>query len=230
MSTLDFDQYSTLTFDYFGTLVDWERSLLAPLRAITDRGGAIPTNAEINATFTTLDSDIKSEAYQPYTDVLAALTRAFAKRFGITASDDDVSAVIDAAANARPFAETTELLPQWARDRRLVVISNTDDAIISRTLKHMPVQFDEIITSEQARTYKADIGIFQVALERIATPGDTVLHVAEWLAEAAPARALGMGSVWVKRTDWAHIGGAGKPDVTVDTLTELDAMMYKREG
>ena len=227
MTGLDFDRYSTLTFDCYGTLVDWENSVLTPLRAIVDRSSATPSDLEIRERFTTLDSDPTSQPYRSYVDVLAAVTRSFAQGYGVTASDEDIAAVIEAVADSPSYAETLQLLPRWANDRALVVISNCDDVLIERTLAGIPVSFQAVITSEQARAYKADIQIFRLALECIATSGNSVLHVAEWLAESTPARALGMGSVWVKRTDWAHVGGTDDADVTVATLSELDALMYR---
>lgn len=222
----DFAKYTTLTFDFYGTLVDWEHSLLGPLRSIVDRAGASPSNAEISAHFTTLDSDPVTRDFRSYGDVLALLTRAFAQDHGVTATDGDVDAVIQAVEKAPPYVETLEVLSRWAADFQLVVVSNTDDDIIAKTLEQFPFRFDDVVTSEQVGAYKPDANIFRLLRERVAVPGESILHVAEWLAEVIPARALGMGTVWVERTAWAHVGGTDPPDLKVHSLRELDAIMY----
>ena len=221
-----FTNYKTLTFDFYGTLVDWEKSLLDPLRSIVERSGMSPPDAEISAHFTTLDSDPLTRGFRCYRDVLALLTRSFAANYGTAGTDDDVDAVIHAIETAPPYTETLELLPRWASDYRLVIVSNCDDDIISRTLEAFPFRFNDVVTSEQAGTYKPDIDIFRLLRERIDEPGESILHIAEWLAEVTPARSLGMGTVWVERTAWAHVGGNDTPDIKVQTLRDLDAMMH----
>ena len=221
-----FDNFATLTFDFYGTLVDWERSLLSPLRSIIERTDESPSNNEISAHFTTLDSDPLIRGFSSYRDVLALLTRTFANDYGTVATDDDVDAVIQAIEIAQPYTETLELLPMWASDYKLVIVSNCDDDIIAKTLEAFPFQFNDVVTSQQAGTYKPDINIFRLLQERVGEAGECILHIAEWLAEVTPARSLGMGTVWVERTDWAHIGGTDSPDVKVPSLRDLDALMY----
>ena len=221
-----FNNFATLTFDFYGTLVDWERSLLGPLRSIVERTDVSTSNAEINAHFTTLDSDPLNRGFSCYRDVLALLTRTFAKDYGTAASDEDIDAVIQAIETAQPYTEALELLPRWASDYELVVVSNCDDDIIARTLEAFPFQFNDVVTSQQAGTYKPDVNIFRLLQERVGEARENILHIAEWLAEVTPARSLGMGTVWVERTEWAHIGGTDSPDIKVSSLRDLDALMY----
>ena len=222
---IDFPSCTTLTFDFHGTIVDWESSVLPPLRSIADRVGARVSDEAILARFSAIDEQIIGGAYAPYTATLRWLTREFARQYDADVTDGDGDAVVDAVATAPPFHESIPVLRRLAERYRPVVISNTDDAIIARTVEPLGDLFDLVVTSEQARAYKPDLRIFQTALDRIGEPPERVLHVAEWFAEAGPARALGMGSVCVRRTAWANLGYKATPDLVVTSLTELAAVM-----
>jgi len=98
------------------------------------------------------------------------------------------------------FEETNPSLLWLARPYRLAIISNIDDHLLSETIKRFDVRFERLITSEQTSSYKPDRAIFGRAVKLIGEHPSSIVHIAEGRCEATPARAVGMRSIWVKRS------------------------------
>lgn len=113
---------------------------------------------------------------------------------------------------------------------RIAIISNIDDTFIQSSLSQLGVTFDLLVTSEQARCYKPGVRIFEHALEQLGEEGSRVLHVAESLSEAEPARRLAIGSVWVRRSERSTAASKAEPDTQVSCLSELVELMERQLG
>ena len=220
-AVLDSFRTTTLTFDCYGTLVDWEGGACGALRDIYGYSASEVSDDTLIDSFLEADARIIRRNIFPYASVLTAVAREISER--LHGKSDP--ALETAFANSLPswpvFEETNMALHRLAERYRLAIISNVDDRLLSQTVERFDVPFDIIMTSEQSRCYKPNIAIFQKALQLIGDHPSNVVHIAEGLCEAKPAGELGMRSIWVKRSQRSDDGSKARPDATVATLTEL---------
>jgi 2-haloalkanoic acid dehalogenase type II len=157
----------------------------------------------------------------PYSKVLRRVAQSIAKSLRV-GSDPALEASFAGSLPAWPvFEETNPSLTWLARRYRLAIISNVDDHLISRTVRQLGVPFEAIVTSEQTSSYKPDRAIFDRAVKLIGEPAGSIIHIAEGRCEAAPARALGMRSIWVNRSPRSDDGSNAQPNAVVSNLTQL---------
>lgn len=229
LNPADFD---ALTFDCYGTLIDWERGILDVLRPWARRESVEPSDDELLAAFAHLESP--AQAANPralYPDILRDVMRGLGRRFGAFATDDDADALARSVGDWPPFPDTGAALRALGRDRKLVILSNVDRASIARSIERIGVPFDAVITAEDVGSYKPAHGHFRRAFEALGAmgvPRERILHVAQSLHhDHAPAKALGMKTVWVDRRRGKPGGAtpapadAVTPDLTVASLEEL---------
>ena len=221
---LDFHAVEALTFDCYGTLIDWERGLLDALRPILRRHGIDLADAALLELYARLEAQLESGAYRPYREVLAGVTDLLGQQLGFVPSADERSALAASIGSWPPFPDTVPALRQLKTRFKLGVISNIDDDLFTRRLE---VGLDWLVTAEQARAYKPSLRPFELALERINLPRSRVVHVAQSLYhDHVPARELGLRSVWINRRAGQPGSGAtppanAQPDLELPTLAEL---------
>jgi 2-haloacid dehalogenase len=223
---LNFKQFKFLTFDCYGTLIDWESGILGALHPILNGHGKTLTDAEVLNLYAELESATESGAFKPYREVLKEVIKGFAGRLGFQATDQEAASLPESLKHWRPFPDTVTSLKFLARHYKLCVISNIDDDLFAHTARHLEVPFHVVVTALQARSYKPSHNNFHLALEKIGAPKEQVLHVAESLFhDIAPARALGIANVWIDRSRGKR-GRASrtanvKPDLEVPDLKTL---------
>ena len=212
---------TTLAFDCYGTLIDWQRGACRALRDIYGYSRSKVTDGALIDFFLQAEARIIHENIFPYSKVLQNVARSVAKSVGATSN----SALEASFAGSLPtwpvFEETNPSLTLFARRYRLAIISNVDDHLLSQTIRQFDVPFDVIITSEQTRSYKPDRAIFDGAVKRIGEHPSSIIHIAEGRCEAAPARTLGMRSIWVNRSLRSDDGSDAQPNAVVSNLTEI---------
>jgi 2-haloalkanoic acid dehalogenase type II len=198
-----------VTFDCYGTLVDWEGGAASflyemALRNAADAAAAdsLPSAAGLRERWEQIQFGLVTGPYMSYKEILAAsLTRLAAERgWPVLAADKE--AFIRSMRSWQPFPDTRPALTA-ARDRgvRLVIISNTDRDIIAHTLRHIAVPFDEVVTAQDCGAYKPDRAVFEHALRVTGAEPQRVLHVAFGFEyDNGPAQAVGMRTAWVNRT------------------------------
>ncbi len=223
---LDFPNFEILTFDCYGTLIDWESGILPVLRSIL----AAHSKKVDDATLLQLYGDFEQRAetpYQPYRDVLASVVRQFGEQLGFTPTKQEEQSLPNSLAQWPPWPDTVAALRDLKKRYRLAILSNVDDDLFAATRPKLEVEFDEVITAQQAEAYKPSLKIFELALQRINTPKDRVLHVGQSIYhDVIPAQNLGLSTVWVNRPSTRPGVGAVKsananPDLTVSSLAEL---------
>lgn len=157
-----------ITFDCFGTLIDWEGEIQKFFRAILAKHGI--NNADVVALqrhWENIQFEYIQGVYRPYKEVLKnTLPMAF-RDYGYPFSPDDCVSFSESMEKWQPFSDTREALLELKKYTKIALITNTDDAIISQTVKQIGVEFDEIITAEQAGAYKPSHKGFHIALERL---------------------------------------------------------------
>ncbi len=129
----------------------------------------------------------------------------------------------------KPWPDTVAALRQLKTKFRLAILSNVDDDLFAATRPQLGVDFDEIITAQQAQAYKPSLKVFELALSRINAPAHRVLHVGQSLYhDVIPAQSLGLATAWINRPSARPGVGAvkaadAKPDLTFTSLAELSA-------
>jgi 2-haloacid dehalogenase len=226
---MNFAPFTVLTFDCYGTLIDWESGILAALRRVLEPRGIRPTDDELLALFAEVESPIQFGPFRRYREVLDLSMEALARRLGFEPTPAERTAISESLASWRPFPDTVAALRRLAPRFRLGVISNVDDDLFAASAPRLGVSFDWVVTAEQVRSYKPSRRNFDVALERIGRPKAEILHCAQSLFhDIAPARSAGLTTVWVDRRagrpgTGATPKAAAEPDLTVPDLATLAA-------
>lgn len=197
---MDFSRFTTITFDCYGTLIDWESGMLPVLRAMLGRHGRTLSDASILELFGEFEADAESSSYQKYRDVLQTVAWAFGRRLEFDPSSSEIRSLPESMPAWMPFPDTVAALRRLKSRYRLAVISNIDDDLFAETRKLLGVEFDAVITAEQAGSYKPSLRNFEIALHRLAVAPEQLLHVAQSIYhDVVPARSLGIATVWVNR-------------------------------
>ena len=226
---MDFSRFTTISFDCYGTLIDWESGILPALRDVLGSHGQSQSlsDAAILELYGEFEAEAESGPYQSYRDVLQSVVRAFARRFNFEASSTEIRSLHESVHTWLPFPDTVAALRELQKRYKLVVISNIDDDLFAETRKHLEVEFDGVITAEQAKSYKPSLNNFQMALRELDLTPDHLLHVGQSIYhDVVPAQALGISTVWVNRRSARPGVGAvrsseGRPDLEVPDLESL---------
>ena len=224
---LDFTRFEILTFDCYGTLINWEAGILPVLHRVLRAHGKQIDDATLLKLYGDFEQRSEQEPFQPYREVLASVVRQFGSELGFTPTAAEVRSLPESLPNWQPWPDTVAALQQLKRRFRLAILSNVDDDLFASTRPQLGVEFDDVITAQQAQAYKPSLKLFELALSRINAPAHRVLHVGQSIYhDVIPAQALGLATVWVNRPSARPGVGAVKsaeasPDLTVSSLAEL---------
>ena len=224
---LDFARFTALSFDCYGTLIDWEAGILEALRPALDRRGIDAPDDRLLELFAAAESGFQRQAWLPYKDVLRRVMEQIARGLGFEPTAEEAGSLADSVGRWEPFPDTIEALGRLKERYRLAIVSNIDDDLFSRTARRLRVPFDLVTTAEQVHSYKPAPAHFTRTLERLAVSRDALLHVAQSLFhDIAPAGALGLATVWVNRRRGREGPGAtppaeARPDLEVKDLAAL---------
>jgi 2-haloacid dehalogenase len=226
---IDFSRFEFLTFDCYGTLINWEDGILACLHRVLAAHGKDTDDATILQLYGDFEARAEQGVYRRYRDVLESVVRQFGEHFGFAPQDKELRSLHESLPNWKPWPDTVSALRELRKRFRLAVISNVDDDLFAATQPQLELEFDQIITAQQAKAYKPSLKIFELALRRIGVPAHRVLHVGQSLYhDVIPAQSLGLATVWVNRPSArAGVGAVkavqGRPDLQVPSLAELAA-------
>ena len=221
---IDFGQFDVLTFDCYGTLIDWETGILTALRAATPEDW--PANdEELLERFAVHESTAERGTYRTYRAVLAETIRGVANDYGVVVSDEAVRRFSASVGDWPAFPDSTDALARLGRRFRLGVITNCDNDLFAASNERLRVRFDWVITAEETKSYKPSPKNFEQAFATIPAPRERILHVAQSLYhDHAPAQRLGMTTVWIDRRHGRTGSGATppaqvEPDVTFPSMS-----------
>jgi 2-haloacid dehalogenase len=230
---LDFNRFEILTFDCYGTLINWEAGLLPAIHRVLAAHGKDIDDATILKLYGDFEQRAEQGTYQPYRKVLESVVRDFGKELGFTPTAEEMRSLPDSLPGWKPWPDTVAALRQLKNKFRLAILSNVDDDLFAGTRPQLGVEFDEVITAQQAQAYKPSLKLFELALSRVNAPAHRVLHVGQSIYhDVIPAQALGLATVWVNRPSARPGVGAvkaaeAKPDLTLTSLAELAAASAK---
>jgi 2-haloacid dehalogenase len=224
---LRFDDFDVLTFDCYGTLIDWETGLWEALQPILAQHRVTLARDDALALYGTLESAAERGPYHAYRTVLRMVLEGLGARLGFMPTESELQRFAASVGDWPAFPDSAPALQALHNRYKLAIISNIDDDLFAMSAPRLGVQFDWIITAQQAQSYKPSVYNFQMALARIGVPPQKILHVAQSLYhDIRPARALGLCTVWVNRRHAQPGFGAtppvqAQPDVEVPDLRTL---------
>ncbi|OAQ21214.1 haloacid dehalogenase type II [Thermosulfurimonas dismutans] len=219
--------FSWITFDCYGTLIDWETGILETIAPLLERSGLELESLSVLRAYGKLESRFERE-YRPYREVLCLVLKGLRERLGFDLQPGEEELLVKSLPEWPPFPEVNFILRELKnRGFRLGIISNIDRDLMAETLKHFVVDFDLVLTAEEARTYKPDPKIFELAFERIGEPRERILHVGQSLFhDIAPARKLGLKTCWVKRPGRDPYGATPPTEVETDlVVSDLSGLL-----
>jgi 2-haloacid dehalogenase len=215
------DSIRALTFDCYGTLIDWEagiREYVAP-RLERAAHGRVSLD-EWMAHWEPIQFALLTP-YRPYREILAESFERTMRAFELEVFADGGGGLARSLAEWKPFPDTVAALRRLARRRKLAIVSNVDRDLLAQTLGHLVAPFAALITAEEAGAYKPDPAPLRLAVARLGLPPEAILHAGfGWKYDLAPARAVGMRTCWVNRGAGAMPDGE-PPDLVVGSLAEL---------
>jgi 2-haloacid dehalogenase len=224
---LDFTRFQVLTFDCYGTLIDWETGIFSALRPILAAHGKNLSDFELLELYSELEAETEQGEFRPYRQVLETVVRGFGERLGFHPTDAQVRSLPGSLANWPPFPDTVAALHRLHTRYKLAILSNVDDDLFAATARRLEVAFEHVITAQQARAYKPSMRIFELAEQRLGVPRSQWLHLGQSIHhDVIPAKSLGIASVWVNRASsrpgaGAAKAAAGTPDLEVADLKTL---------
>lgn len=224
---LDFNRFEVLTFDCYGTLINWEAGILSSLHRILAGHAKKLDDAAILKLYGDFEQLSEQGDFHPYREVLQSVVRRFGAQLGFTPTDAETRSLPDSLAGWRPWPDTVDALRQLKGRFRLAILSNVDDDLFAATRPQLEVEFDEVITAQQARAYKPSLKMFELALSRVKAPAHRILHVGQSIYhDVIPAQSLGLATVWLNRPSARAGVGAVKaaqarPDLEVASMAEL---------
>ncbi len=223
MTELDFDDFDVLTFDCYGTLIDWEAGLLAAFRAPLAAHGVSESDEDVLAAFARHEAALEAGPYRPYRDVLGTVLTEMLGHFGTVATPEEVAAFGGSVADWPAFPDSVAALARLHSRFKLGVITNCDDDLFAASESKLGLQFDWVVTAQQAKRYKPNPRGFELMFERVGLPPSRILHVAQSLFhDHVTAKRLGLKTVWVDRRGDRPGAGATPPAEAVPNLTVPD--------
>ncbi|MGA8201507.1 MAG: HAD-IA family hydrolase, partial [Candidatus Sulfotelmatobacter sp.] len=148
---LDFSRFEILTFDCYGTLINWEDGILGCLRRIFEAHDQQTDDAAILQLYGDFEARAEQGEYRSYREVLNSVVRQFGKQFGFAPSEEQVRSLAKSLKEWKPWPDTVEALRLLDSRFRLAIISNVDDDLFAATLPQLTVKFGQIITAQQAQ-------------------------------------------------------------------------------
>jgi 2-haloacid dehalogenase len=208
--------FAALTFDCYGTLIDWESGMLAALRpSFAKRRPDLVDEALLEA-HGRLEHAI--EAAHPkmlYSEVLRRTYLALAAESGIPADEAEAAGYAASIRDWPAFPDTTAALQYLKRHYKLIILSNVDRASFRFSLPKLGVEFDAILTAEEIGSYKPDRRNFEYMIAKLAemgVPKERILHTAQSLFhDHVPAKELGLATAWINRRHGKTGPGATRP-------------------
>jgi len=208
-----FAGFRALSFDCYGTLIDWETGITQALRPWAVRHGLTLARDQILDAFSATETVVQSERPATrYPEVLAEVLRRIGARFGVGVSHAEAATFGASVGDWPAFRDTADALHRLATRFSLLVLSNVDRASFTRSNRHLGVTFDRVVTAEDVGSYKpapANFSALLAAVDDLGLGPDQLLHVAESLYhDHAPAHDAGLRSVWIHRRHAADGFGA----------------------
>jgi 2-haloacid dehalogenase len=229
MNLGDFD---ALSFDCYGTLIDWEAGIAAVLQSWADAHRLYMTDEQLLSAYSSHEARL--EADRPtdlYPAILARSMRSLGAELGVPVSDEEAESLAVSVPDWPAFPDSTEALERLSQRYQLIILSNVDRSSFEGSNRRLGVTFTSIVTAQDVGSYKPSPRNFEALAneaQRLGIGEGRLLHVAQSLFhDHVPAKAAGLPTVWInRRHDRPGWGATPDPaaDVTPDwTFTSIGA-------
>jgi len=218
--------YDIITFDCYGTLIDWESGIVNAFRSEAAADGVELDAESIIAAYMDAEPAVEAEQYRPYKEVLRETAQRVAGELGWKIGSERAGFLAASVPKWQPFPDTNLALERLARKFQLAILSNIDDDLLEATLKHLTVRFALTITAEQVRSYKPGLAHFREATAR--TPGLRLLHAAQsYFHDVVPTNRLKIPVAWINRKGESIVGAGVEPTYQLEDLTGLADLLHE---
>jgi len=218
---IDPTNYRTLTFDCYGTLIDWETGILAYLKPIFANYDVHVIDEFALECYSRFEPEAQAEGGS-YREVLAKVMRSFGRRLAFTPKESEMAGFSASIGQCPPFSDTVDALNTLSGHFELAVISNVDDDLFALSAKRLKAPFKHAITAGRVGVYKPAPEMFKAAIKTVQGP---ILHVAQSrFHDILPATAAGLDTVWIDRPSLGAARPANaNPTWTLNSLAEFAA-------
>lgn len=190
-----------ISFDCYGTLIDWETGICKALTPFLNRSGLTVSQEEIFSHYAELESKLEAPPYRLYREVLAGVMTGLAQEFGFELLPGEEETLAESLPSWPAFPEVPEVLPQLAQSYPLVILSNIDRALFDATQPKLGIEPELVVTAQDVQSYKPNPAHFQRALEALQIGPGELLHIAQSpFHDLVPAHNLGIKAVWLQRS------------------------------
>ena len=214
-----------VTFDVYGTLIDWETGAYEAFAKEADRDGFTLSRDELIPLFHSIQQDIQSGSYELYAEVLRRTAVRISKELGWPLEPSRSGFLPESVPRWKPFKETNTQLARFAKKYEVGLISNIDDKLLGMTRRHFKTDFDLVVTAQQVRSYKPDPAHFKECERRMGTKKGWVHVAASYYHDVEPCLKAKIPVIWVNRKKETLEPGQKKPTAEVKTLLEAAKLL-----
>ncbi len=214
-----------VSFDVYGTLIDWEEGVYQAFRKEADRDGFTINRDEIIPLFHEISREIEGGSYELYAEVLRRTALEIAKRIGWPLEPSRSGFLPDSVARWAPFKETNTQMKKFMGKLETGLISNVDDKLLGVTRRHLPGDFELVVTAQQVRSYKPDPAHFKECERRMGSKKGWVHIAASYYHDVEPCIKARVPVIWVNRNKEQLEPSQKKPTEEVKTLLEAAKLL-----
>jgi 2-haloacid dehalogenase len=217
-----------ITFDCYGTLIDWESAIQQFFaESVDSKGLGYVDPKTLQKEWEEIQFQYIQEKYRSYRQVLRDTLKMTFDMFHIPFNEVEAEEFANSMGRWQPFPDTKDAIIELQKYLKVVLITNTDDSIIQETERTIGVKFDDVITAEQAKAYKPSHKGFLLARERLGSRVSEIWHAGfGFKYDVVPATELGYTTVWVNRQ------GEGRPVDVKETFMvgDMRTLAYLIKG
>ncbi len=214
-----------VSFDVYGTLVDWETGAYDAFAKEAERDGFTISRDELIPLFHTIQQDIQSGSYELYAEVLRRTAVQISKELGWPLEPSRSGFLPDSVVRWKPFKETNTQLARFKKKYEIGLISNIDDKLLGQTRRHFKTDFDLVVTAQQVRSYKPDPAHFKECERRLGSKKGWVHVAASYYHDVEPCIKAKVPVIWVNRKKEVLEPGQKKPTAEVKSLLEAAKLL-----
>lgn len=225
--------YRCVSFDCYGTLIDWETGLVTALRPVLERYGVEASDSQLLESYADAETGVEAEPYRSYKNVLREVLVRIGNALSFQPTAEDQQTFSESVKEWPPFDDSGDALRALKNKYKLIILSNIDDDLFLYSQNILGVEFDRVFTAQQIGAYKPSEKNFRFLIEHAGVRKQEILHVAQSLFhDIVPAKRLGLSTVWVNRRKGKQGFGAtppsnSQPDLEVPDLKTLAEMMLE---
>jgi len=218
VSEIDVTAFDVLTFDCYGTLIDWERGILDALQPILAAHGETSTDDEVLELYGRLEAAVEAGPYLKYREVLGRVLQRMGEDRDFSPTRSQLEEFSASVGDWPAFPDVPAALRALGQRFQLGVISNIDDDLFAASEAKLGRRVDWVVTAEQVGAYKPSRRNFLLGIQRSGVPRERILHVAQSkFHDIVPAKELGLATVWVnRRRGKTGSGATPAAEVTAD--------------